>query len=166
MLEIDDMIDSPTSREIKRALAVKMILCDFKTKAICSLLNVSEGFVSKWKVVYENEGAKGLRLKYKGGKGFLTETQRIETLLHLKKQPHYGVEELSEWMQRRFGVTYQSRQSYYDLLKAAGLSWHQTQAINPKRDEEEVELKRHELKKTGDPRSRNRIWRSHCFCSR
>jgi transposase len=61
------------------------------------------------------------------------------------------VEELSEWMQRRFGVTYQSRQSYYDLLKAAGLSWHQTQAINPKRDEEEVELKRHELKKNWRP---------------
>lgn len=34
-----------------------------------------------------------------------------------------------------YGVVYQSQQSYYDLLKEAGLSWHRTQAANPKREE-------------------------------
>jgi len=52
MLELDDIIDSLASLEIKRALAVKMIMCDLKQKEISLLLNVSEGFVSKWKVIY------------------------------------------------------------------------------------------------------------------
>jgi len=40
----------PANREVKRALAVKMILFDFKTEDICALLNVSASFVSKWKI--------------------------------------------------------------------------------------------------------------------
>ena len=147
MLELDDIIDSPASLEIKRALAVKMMMWDLKPKQISILLNVSEGFVSKWKVIYEDKGAKGLRLNYTGGKGFLTKTQRLEILLHLKDEPHYSVDKLRELIKNRYGIVYQSSQSYYDLLKAGGLSWHQTQAINPRRDELEVLLKRQELKK-------------------
>jgi len=147
MFDLEDIIDVPESLEIKRALAVKMIIYDFKTEDVCSLLDVSDSFVSKWKTIYENEGAKGLRLKYKGGTGFLTESQRFEIFFHLKNKPHYSVEELKELIERRYGVVYQSKQSYYDLLKEAGLSWHQTQAVNPKRDESQVQLKREEIKK-------------------
>jgi putative transposase len=108
MLELDDVIDSPASLEIKRALAVKMVMCDLKPKDISFLLNVSEGFVSKWKVIYENEGAKGLQLNYKGGKGFLTKVQRLEILLHLKDEPYYSVEKLRELIKNRYGIIYQS----------------------------------------------------------
>ena len=147
MLNLDDIIDSLDGLEIKRALAVKMILHDFKVKDICNLLEVSDSFVSKWKTIYENEGAEGLRLKYKGGTGFLTETQRFEIFFHLKDKAHYSIEELKDLIERRYGVVYQSKQPYYDLLKEAGLSWHQTEAVNPKRDEAQVLLKREELKK-------------------
>ena len=54
MLDLEDIIDAPEGLEIKRALAVKMILHDFKTKEICSLLEVSDSFVSKWKMIDEN----------------------------------------------------------------------------------------------------------------
>lgn len=147
MLELEDIIDSPEGLEIKRALAVKMIIHDFKTKEICFLLDVSDSFVSKWKTIYENEGAEGLRLKYKGGTGFLTEAQRFEIFFHLKNKPYYSVEELRDLIEHRYGVVYQSKPSYYDMLKEAGLSWHQTQAINPKRDEGQVLLKREAIKK-------------------
>ena len=93
MLNLDDIIDSLDGLEIKRALAVKMLLHDFKTKEICTLLDVSDSFVSKWKVVDENEGAEGLRVHYKGGTGFLTESQRYEIFFHLKDKPYYSVEE-------------------------------------------------------------------------
>jgi putative transposase len=65
----------------------------------------------------------------------------------LKDKPHYSVEELRDLIECRYGVVYQSKQSYYDLLKEAGLSWHQTQAVNPKRDEGQVWLKREAIKK-------------------
>ncbi|WP_169250406.1 helix-turn-helix domain-containing protein [Candidatus Competibacter phosphatis] len=47
-----------------------MVLLGFKIKDICDLLEVSDAFVSKWKIIYENEGAGGLRLHYKGGPKF------------------------------------------------------------------------------------------------
>ncbi|MBK9040662.1 MAG: helix-turn-helix domain-containing protein [Bdellovibrionales bacterium] len=43
-----------------------MLIHNFKTKEICALLDVSDSFVSKWKVICENEGAEGLRVNYKG----------------------------------------------------------------------------------------------------
>ena len=65
MSSLEDIIDLPANLEVKRALAVKMILFDFKTEDICGLLNVSDSFVSKWKIRFENQGAETLRLHYK-----------------------------------------------------------------------------------------------------
>lgn len=65
MSKLEDIIDVPEGREIKRAIAVKMVDLGFKTKDICDLLDVSDSFISKWKTIYENEGAEGLRLRYK-----------------------------------------------------------------------------------------------------
>src|SRR5512135_2455643 len=56
------MIDLPANREVKRALAVKMILLDFKTEDICELLNVSAAFVSKWKLNHHQLEAGGLTI--------------------------------------------------------------------------------------------------------
>ena len=164
MLKLEEIIDAAEGREIKRAIAVKMVILGFKTKDICDLLEVSDAFVSKWKIIYENEGAGGLRLHYKGGPQFLTDAQRRTICFHLRDQPHYSVEELRDWIERRYSVVYQSKQSYYDLLKEAGLSWHRTQAANPKKKEDLVLLKREEIKKTGGPSGHNRKWRSPCFC--
>lgn len=145
MLNIDDIIGAQENLEMKRALAVKMILHGFKTEIICALLNVSDSFVSKWKIIYENEGAPALQLQYKGGTGFLTKDEHYEIIFHLKNQPHCTVEELKDYIERHYNVVYQSRQSYYNLLKEAGLSWHRTQAVNPKYDEELVLSRRQEI---------------------
>ena len=67
-----------------------MILFDFKTEDICALLNVSDSFVSQWKIRFENEGASALKLNYKGGTGLLTEDQRDEIIFYLRMQPHYS----------------------------------------------------------------------------
>ena len=47
MLTLEDLIDAPEGREIKRALAVKMNMLGFTTKGICDVLEVSDSFVSK-----------------------------------------------------------------------------------------------------------------------
>lgn len=147
MSTLEDIIGAGEYLECKRAIAVKMFISNFKTEDICHLLNVSDSFVSKWKMIYENEGASGLKVNYKGGKGFLTEDQHDEVIFHIKNQPYYSVEELRDYIERYYGVVYVSKQSYYDLLKEGGLSWHQTQAVNPKCDSAQVELRRKEIKK-------------------
>jgi hypothetical protein len=38
MLELDEIIDAPEGREIKRALAVKMNILGFKIRDICDAL--------------------------------------------------------------------------------------------------------------------------------
>jgi putative transposase len=148
MSSLDNIIDLRANLEVKRALAVKMILFEFKTEDICALLNVSDAFVSKWKIRFENGGASALKLNYKGGTGFLTADQRDEIIFYLRMQPHYSVEELRDYIEHHHGVVYHSKQSYYDLLKAGRMSWHQTQAVNPQRDEAQVQRKREEIKKT------------------
>ena len=99
MSNLDDMIELPANLEMKRALAVKMILFEFKTEAICALLNVSDACVSKWKIRFDNEGVEALKLNYKGGKGFLTADQRDEILFYLSRQPHYSVEALRDYLE-------------------------------------------------------------------
>ena len=47
MLELSGMIGLPANTEIKRVLAVKMLMCKLKPREISVLLNVSERFVSK-----------------------------------------------------------------------------------------------------------------------
>ena len=147
MLTLDEIIDAPEGREIKRAIAVKMNALGFKTTDICDVLEVSDSFVSKWKTIYENEGAGALRLHYKGGTGFLTDFQRQETICFIRSKPQFSLEDLRDFIEARYGIVYQSKQSYYDLLKEGGLSWHRSQAVNPRRDEDGVLLKREEIKK-------------------
>lgn len=154
MSTINDIIDLSANLEVKRALAVKMINSNFKTDEICALLNVSASFVSKWKIIYEDQGVEALHVNYQGGTGFLTPLQRDEIFCYLKDKPYYSLEELQEYIKRRYNIVYQSKQSYYDILKDAGLSWHRTQAVNPKQNEEAVLLKREEIKKNWTPAKR------------
>jgi transposase len=147
MSSLEDIIDSLENLEVKRALAVKMIILDFKTADSGALLNVSDSFVSQWKITYENEGAEALKVHYKGGQGYLTEEQRHKIIFFLRQKPHDSVEQLRDDIERYYGVVYPSKPSYDDLLKAGGLSGHQTPAINPKRDETPVLQKREEIQK-------------------
>ena len=70
MLKLENIIDAEEGREIKRALAVKMVLEKIETHVICKLLEVSASFVSKWKNIYEAEGQMDFFLIIKGVKVF------------------------------------------------------------------------------------------------
>ncbi len=54
MFTLENIIDSKAGREIKRAIAVKMVSQGFLVKDICELLDVSDAFVSKWKRIWLN----------------------------------------------------------------------------------------------------------------
>lgn len=121
------------AREYKRALAVQMAGQGYPYEAISQLLQVSEPFVSKWKRVYAEQGVVGLRLGYQGSAGSLTETERAEVLAWIDKQEQCDLARLQAYLAETYAVVYQSNQSYYDLLHAAGLSWKKVQASNPKK---------------------------------
>jgi putative transposase len=60
------------SREMKRALAVKLALQGYVYRAIENILNVSQGYVSKGKKKFIAQGIPGLKLGYRGAKTQLT----------------------------------------------------------------------------------------------
>lgn len=133
------------SREYRRALAVKLALQGYLYETICDMLDVTPGFVSQAKRAYETQGTAGLTLKYQGAQPYLSASERQAVIEWLKKQQEWSVERLSDYIETTYGVLFQSRQSYYQLLADAGITYKQAQRANPKRDEERVAAKKKKL---------------------
>lgn len=148
MRDLDELINEAIDgREVKRAVSVKMSQQGFSAAQICQVLNVSPQYVSKWKGQYEAEGVAALRLGYRGSEGYLREEQRQEILQWIEAHQTLTVEAVRDYIEEHYGVVYQSKQSYYELLEAGGMSYHRSEKVNPKRDEAQVVARREEIKK-------------------
>jgi transposase len=161
MDDIDEIINEARDvREVKRAVSVKMSVQGFSPAQICQVLNVSLQYVSKWKGLYEAGGGAALRLGHRGSEGYLREEERHATVQWIEAQESVSVEALRDYVEAQYGVVYRSKQSYYELLDAGGMSYHRSEKRNPKRDEAQVLARREEIKKnwhcTGKPSSGER----------
>ena len=139
--------DCDDGREVKRALAVKMALLGMPYHLIGIWLNVSKSFITTCKKKFNKYGIPGLKLAYKGRKPLLTAVQEEEVISWLKSKKSWKLMELINHIDVKYKVKFQSKQSYYDLFKKAGITWKRTQKVNPKKNPEEVEQKRNEIKK-------------------
>jgi putative transposase len=83
--------------------------------------------ITTWKQRFEAQGLDGIKLGYKGASSYLTPEQRVEIITWLKTKA-YWLDELVTYLDKHYGVIYQSKQSYYELLSVAGISWK-----NPRR---------------------------------
>jgi putative transposase len=147
MDELTRFIQSnPDPRELKRALAVQMVLQKYSYFAIRDVLQVSVGFISKWKQAYETQGVAGLALQHRGSVGYLDAEQRQAVIDWLKQKNYWNLSELQQHLEVAYDVVFASKQSYYELFSAADISWKKTQKRNPKADPEAIE------KKTGNYR--------------
>ena len=157
MDDIDEIInEARDAREVKRAVRVKMRVQGFSPAQICHVLNVSLQCVSKWKGRYETGGGAALRLGHRGSESYLQEQQRQAILQWIAAQETVSVEAVRDYIEEHSGVVYRSKQSYYDLLAAGGMSYHRSEQANPKRDEAQILARREESKKNwrrGGPRS-------------
>jgi len=133
-------------REVRKALAVKLVYQDYLYKEIQKILDVSVGSIVGWKQAYEQDGIAGLRLNYKGRKSYLSTAQREEILSWLQTKECWELGELEYKLAFGYDVTYESKQSYYDLFNAAGISWKKTTSLNPKADPDAVAAKKNRSK--------------------
>ena len=148
MLNLDEFIqECDDVRELKRALSVKMAEAGVQGTTISELLQVSPQYVSKWKGMYQTGGVAALSLGYGGSAGYLNEEQRQKVVSWIEEHLSLSVEELRDYLEASYGVTYQSKQSYYALLEAGGMSYHKTEKVNPKRDEAQVQAQQDLIKK-------------------
>ena len=136
---------NPDARELKRAVAVKMAIEGEPYAKITKLLEMHKSSISIWKQKFEAEGLDGIRLAYQGTKSYLTPEQQAETITWLKTRSYFNIDELVTYLDEKYGVIYQSKQSYYELMSAANISWKKSQKINPKSDSDLVKKKREEI---------------------
>jgi putative transposase len=134
-------------RELKRAVSVKLGEAGMATAAIGAVLQVTPRVVRKWRRRYEREGVAGLAVRNRGSESYLSVEQRQEIEEWLGARETITLEEVRDEIEARYGIVYQSKQSYYDLLDASGLSYHRTEKGNPKRNEAQVLERREEIKK-------------------
>ncbi len=132
-------------RELKRAIAVRMRLKNHSREQVAELLNVGPDYVTKWSGIFRQAGVAGLKIGYQGSSGYLNDDERIEVIKWLTRQEQWSVAKLSQHLKTEYQVAYQSKQSYYELLKQAKLSWEKVQAANPQKDPAQVAAKRAEL---------------------
>ncbi len=135
------------SLELKRALAVNNTLAGRPWKEVAEELRVCESFIGKWRRIYKEQGVTGLKLGDKGSSGYLTPEAKADVMAGLQKPQHWNIGSLRAYLQCRYGVEYQAKQSSYDLLHEAKLSWKTSQKRNPKADPEKVTTTRDTIKK-------------------
>jgi putative transposase len=136
----------PDAREVRKALAVKLVYQGYLYEEIQTILDVSLGSITGWKRAYEQQGIDGLRLKHKGRKSYLSQQQLQEVLSWLQTKDIWELGELEYKLAFEYEVTYESKQSYYELFEAAGISWKKTTKLNPKADPDAVAEKKNRSK--------------------
>lgn len=145
--ELQDFIAlRPDAREVRKALAVKLVYQGYLYDQIQTILDVSRGSITAWKQAYEEDGVEGLRLNYKGRKSYLLSGQREEVLTWLQTKDIWELGELEYKLAFEYDVIYESKQSYYDLFCEAGISWKKTTKLNPKANPDAVAEKKKRLK--------------------
>jgi putative transposase len=144
--ELSAFIESnPDPRELKRAVAVRMVLSGIETIKIRVILGVSKAFISKWKVRFIFEGVEGLKLGYQGAKSLLNPQEREDIIEWLRSKDYWSLEELNNYILEKYNVQFKSAKSYYNLFKEAGITWKKSQKINPKTNPDEVKKRREEI---------------------
>ncbi len=139
----------PEARELKRALAVKMALQGTLYAKITELVGMHKTCITTWKQKFEAEGIEGIRLGYRGAENYLTPEQRAEVITWLKTRDYWNIDELVSYLDEYYHVIYKSKQSYYQLLSLAKISWKKSQKTNPSHDPELVKKKREEIQDFG-----------------
>lgn len=136
---LTEFIQSSTeARELKRAIAVKMALQGEPYSNITELLGMHKSCVTIWKQKFAAKGLDGILLGYRGSSSYLTPEQRAETITMLQAKKYWHLDELVTYLDENYGVIYKSKQSYYELLSAAGISWKKSQKVNPSNNPELV----------------------------
>jgi putative transposase len=145
LMLLNFMEQTSDPREQKRAIAVRMRLKNYSRDQVAELLNVGPDYVTKWTSIFKQEGVVGLTMGYQGSNGYLSKAERTEVIEWLTRQEQWSLDDLIQHLKTGYQVVYQSKQSYYELLEQAKLSWKKVQSDNPKKDPAQVAAKRTEL---------------------
>ena len=93
-----------------------MVLQGYSYFAIRDVLQVSVGFISKYKQVFHEHGVAGLTLQHQGSIGYLDTHQRQTVIAWLKQKDYWNLSALQQHIEDTYAVVFASNQSYYELF--------------------------------------------------
>ena len=100
------------AREVRKALAIKLIYQGYLCEEIQTILDVSLGSIAGWKQAYLKYGIEGLRLNHKGRKSYLNSEQLSEILSWLQTKNTWELAELDYKLAFEYDVIYSNYRCY------------------------------------------------------
>lgn len=86
-------------------------------------MSVHSSYISRWEKKYQTEGVEGIRLRYQGSKGYLSQKEKTAVIEWIQEKAERTLWEVIDHIENHYGIAYRSIQSYYDLLAKADMSW-------------------------------------------
>ena len=74
----------------------------------------------------------------------------------MRAQNYLRLSDLQKYLKKQYDVVFESNQSYYNLLKEAGITWKKLTHINPAKNDELVKAKKSNRGIIGQMAIRNR----------
>jgi len=126
--------------ELKRLQAVRLYGSGVSLAEIVNIVGCGQSSARQWVQAYQQRGLEGLRSHWRGGNANkLSQQQRAEIRqrlhqyrpvdLHLSQGQFWTVSDLRLAMQRWYGVSYQSEDSYLHVLHSSGLSYQRAERV-------------------------------------
>lgn len=139
-----------TSRDVHertRLKAVRLYGTGMATKQIMDIVGCGESSIREWAQHYKASGMDAMRSHWRGGNANkLTAEQRADVRQRLHQyRPRdlaistgefWTMSDLSVAVERWYGVVYQSKDSYADLLHACGFSYQRAERVYRSRPKE------------------------------
>ena len=139
-----------------KSQAILMSVDNLEVKSIAALVHFHQNTVRDWLNTWNKSRLSSIFPKYKNNQNAskLTKDQKKEIEKTLHKSPEEGglpseffkLSELKNHISTQFGVVYESKQSYYYLLKHSGFSWKLPSPFDIHRDEKQIEERMKEIK--------------------
>ena len=75
-------------------------------------------------------------------KSILKAVEKEQIIEWMRVQSYLRLSDLQEYLKKQYDVVFDPNQSYYNLLKEAGITWKKTQNINPAKNDKLVKAKK------------------------
>ena len=138
--ELEEFLSkSKEVREWKRGQAVKLRMLGCSYQEIRVALGVSTSFIAQILRRYSSQGISGLKLGYMGSKSYLKSEEILEIIDWLQLPERRNISELERQIIEEYDVVFRSRESDYQILRKAKLTWQKANKENPRKKPEVIE---------------------------
>lgn len=137
--------EAKTGREKIRFEAVWLLARGYKRKEVLTILGISQQALGSWVTQYHKLGLSGLNNRPQPGNHHkLTKVQKDQPKSIVTTQTpqksgldgqFWSIESLAQLVNQKFGVNYQSKESYRALFHYCGFSFHKPRKVNLRQSE-------------------------------